>query len=84
MEKEINEEQEKKEILNRYKKLLTASRRRLEKGDKELIRKAFELAVEAHKDMRRKTGDLSSNSRSADMCRRNRIGNHIHYLRSIA
>ena len=57
MEKEINEEQEKKEILNRYKKLLTASRRRLEKGDKELIRKAFELAVEAHKDMRRKTGE---------------------------
>ena len=57
MEKTTNEEQEKKEILNRYKKLLTASRRRLEKGDKELIRKAFELAVEAHKDMRRKTGE---------------------------
>ena len=29
MEKIINEEQEKKEILARYKKLLTASRRRL-------------------------------------------------------
>jgi len=57
MEKIINEEQEKKEILSRYKKLLTASRRRLEKGDKELIRKAFELAVEAHKDMRRKSGE---------------------------
>ncbi len=57
MEKSINEEQEKKEILSRYKKLLTASRRRLEKGDKELIRKAFELAVEAHKDMRRKSGE---------------------------
>ena len=57
MEKIINEEQEKKEILNRYKKLLTASRRRLEKGDRELIRKAFELAVEAHKDMRRKSGE---------------------------
>ena len=57
MEKTINEEQEKKEILARYKKLLTASRRRLEKGDKELIRKAFELSVEAHKDMRRKSGE---------------------------
>ena len=57
MEKTINEELEKKEILNRYKKLLNASRRRLEKGDKELIRKAFELAVEAHKDMRRKSGE---------------------------
>ena len=53
----INEALEKKEILNRYKKLLNASRRRLEKGDKEIIRKAFELAVEAHKDMRRKTGE---------------------------
>ncbi|MHB8261822.1 MAG: RelA/SpoT family protein [Bacteroidia bacterium] len=53
----IDEEQEKKEILKRYKKLITASRRRLEKGDRELIRKAFELAVEAHKDMRRKTGE---------------------------
>ncbi|MBS1646041.1 MAG: bifunctional (p)ppGpp synthetase/guanosine-3',5'-bis(diphosphate) 3'-pyrophosphohydrolase [Bacteroidetes bacterium] len=53
----INEELEKKEILNRYKKLLNASRRRLEKGDRELIRKAFELAVEAHKDMRRKSGE---------------------------
>jgi GTP pyrophosphokinase len=57
MENTTQEELEKKEILNRYKKLLTASRRRLEKGDKELIRKAFELAVEAHKDMRRKTGE---------------------------
>src|ERR1035437_4513106 len=53
----IDEEQPKKEILKRYKKLVTASRRRLEKGDRELIRKAFELAVEAHKDMRRKTGE---------------------------
>src|ERR1700739_4464419 len=53
----IDEELEKKEILNRYKKLLNASRRRLEKGDKEIIRKAFEVAVEAHKDMRRKSGE---------------------------
>src|ERR1700756_2201239 len=57
MEKIINEELEKKEILNRYKKLLQASRRRMEKGDKALIRKAFEMAVEAHKDMRRKSGE---------------------------
>jgi len=57
MENATQEELEKKEILNRYKQLLTASRRRLQKGDKELIRKAFELAVEAHKDMRRKTGE---------------------------
>jgi len=57
MENKRNEAQEKKEILNRYKNLLTASRRRMEKGDKALIRKAFEMAVEAHKDMRRKSGE---------------------------
>jgi guanosine-3',5'-bis(diphosphate) 3'-pyrophosphohydrolase len=57
MEYKLNEAQEKKEILNRYKQLLKASRRRMEKGDKETIRKAFELAVDAHKHMRRKSGE---------------------------
>ncbi len=57
MEYKLNEAQEKKEILNRYKTLLKACRRRMEKGDKETIRKAFEMAVEAHKHMRRKTGE---------------------------
>jgi GTP pyrophosphokinase len=57
MEYKLNAAQEKKEILNRYKNLLTASRRRMEKGDKALIRKAFEMAVEAHKTMRRKSGE---------------------------
>lgn len=57
MEYKLSETQEKKEILNRYKNLLTASRRRMEKGDKETIRKAFELAVDAHKHMRRKSGE---------------------------
>src|ERR1035437_661014 len=57
MEYKVNEAQEKKEILSRYKNLLRASHRRMEKGDKETIRKAFELAVEAHKHMRRKSGE---------------------------
>src|SRR3954467_3824407 len=48
---------EKKEILRRYRNLLNACRRRLEKGDKLLIRKAFEISLEAHKDMRRKSGE---------------------------
>lgn len=48
---------ERKEILNRYKLLIKACKRRLEKGDKEIIRKAFEVAVEAHKEMRRKSGE---------------------------
>ena len=54
---EIDLEAEKKEILNRYKNLLKACKRRLEKGDKELIRKAFEVSVDAHKEMRRKSGE---------------------------
>lgn len=54
---QIDLEAERKEILNRYKLLIKACKRRLEKGDKETIRKAFEVAVEAHKEMRRKSGE---------------------------
>lgn len=53
----IDLEAERKEILNRYKALIQACKRRLEKGDKEMIRKAFEVAVESHKEMRRKSGE---------------------------
>jgi guanosine-3',5'-bis(diphosphate) 3'-pyrophosphohydrolase len=53
----INLEVEKKEILKRYRALLRVCRRTLEKGDKLLIRKAFDIALEAHKDMRRKSGE---------------------------
>jgi GTP diphosphokinase / guanosine-3',5'-bis(diphosphate) 3'-diphosphatase len=54
---QIDLEAERKEILNRYKLLMKACKRRLEKGDREIIRKAFEVAVEAHKEMRRKSGE---------------------------
>lgn len=54
---QIDLETERKEILARYKLLIKACKRRLEKGDKEMIRKAFEVAVEAHKEMRRKSGE---------------------------
>ncbi|MDP3567592.1 bifunctional (p)ppGpp synthetase/guanosine-3',5'-bis(diphosphate) 3'-pyrophosphohydrolase [Sediminibacterium sp.] len=53
----IDIEAERKEILNRYKLLINACKRRIVKGDRELIRKAFEVAVEAHKEMRRKSGE---------------------------
>ncbi|MEI7597023.1 MAG: bifunctional (p)ppGpp synthetase/guanosine-3',5'-bis(diphosphate) 3'-pyrophosphohydrolase [Bacteroidota bacterium] len=53
----IDFEAEKNEILNRYKNLLKVLKPRTSKEDKLLIRKAFDLAVEAHKDMRRKTGE---------------------------
>jgi GTP pyrophosphokinase len=54
---DIDLEAERKEFLRRYRNLLKACKRRLEKGDKQLIRKAFNVALEAHKDMRRKTGE---------------------------
>jgi len=53
----IDLEAEKKEILRRYRGLLHACKRTLEKGDKLLIRKAFDIALEAHKNMRRKSGE---------------------------
>lgn len=53
----IDQEKEKKEILKRYRRLMKALRPKLEKGDREMVRKAFELALEQHKDMRRKSGE---------------------------
>ncbi len=52
----IDQEQEKKEILRRYRILLSAWKVKSDK-DKRLVRKAFYFAVEAHKDMRRKSGE---------------------------
>ncbi len=48
---------EKKEILIRYRNLLRVCKPRTTREDKLLIRKAFNLALEAHKDMRRRTGE---------------------------
>jgi guanosine-3',5'-bis(diphosphate) 3'-pyrophosphohydrolase len=53
----IDLEQEKKDILNKYKSLLRACADKTNKEDKQEIRKAFNLAVEAHKHMRRKSGE---------------------------
>jgi guanosine-3',5'-bis(diphosphate) 3'-pyrophosphohydrolase len=53
----IDEEQEKKLILREYRGLLRALKNRLKKGDKKIVRRAFEIASEAHKDMRRKSGE---------------------------
>jgi GTP pyrophosphokinase len=54
---QVNEEQERKEILLKYRQLLKVSRTRLWRGDRKQIRLAFEMALEAHKDMRRKSGE---------------------------
>ena len=53
----IDIEAEKSEILKRYRALLRACKSTLKKGDKKMIRMAFDMAVESHKDMRRKSGE---------------------------
>lgn len=53
----LNEEEEKKLILREYRALLRALKHRIKKGDKKLIRRAFEISADAHKDMRRKSGE---------------------------
>lgn len=50
-------EAENKEIAKEYKQLLKISYRNLTVADKKLIRSAFDVAVDAHKDQRRKSGE---------------------------
>jgi len=50
-------EEENKEIASRYKNLLKGTYQTLSEDDKKLIRKAFDIAVEAHSKQRRKTGE---------------------------
>lgn len=54
---EIDIEQENKAIAREYKELLRISYQTLSEDDKKLIRKAFDVAVDAHKDQRRKSGE---------------------------
>jgi|TARA_B110001469_G_scaffold25529_1_gene26293 GTP pyrophosphokinase len=49
--------QENAAIAKEYKELLKISYRTLSTGDKKLIRKAFDVAVDAHSDQRRKSGE---------------------------
>lgn len=53
---QIDLEKERKEILSAFRGLLRATKNR-SRQDTLLIRKAFDVAVEAHKEMRRKSGE---------------------------
>lgn len=53
----LTPEQERKEILRHYRALLRSLKAKLKKGDKELLRTAFEMAADAHQTMRRKSGE---------------------------
>ena len=50
-------EDENKEITRRYKDMLSVTYQTLSKEDKDNIRKAFDVALDAHKNQRRKTGE---------------------------
>lgn len=53
----LNEEEEKKLILREYRGLLKVLKQRIKRGDKAMLRHAFEMAADAHKHMRRKSGE---------------------------
>lgn len=53
----LSEEEEKKEIVRQYRALLRCLKPKLKQGDRELLRLAFEMAADAHKTMRRKSGE---------------------------
>ena len=53
----VDLEIENKEIINRYRALLRACNDKTDKKDKKEIRKAFNLAVKAHENIRRKSGE---------------------------
>jgi len=50
-------ELERKEIIHRYRRLLRVAKPIFKEGDSKLVRKAFNLALDAHKNMRRKSGE---------------------------
>lgn len=54
---EFELELENREIVKRYRQLLRVSKWSRETGDIKIIRKAFEVAMDAHRDMRRKSGE---------------------------
>jgi GTP pyrophosphokinase len=54
---EIDLAEERKEILKRYKKLLKMAKPVLKTGDAKIIKKAFNVSNDAHREMRRKSGE---------------------------
>ena len=54
---EIDIAKENKDILDKYRRLLRYAKPVLKDGDAKIIKKAFHMAMEAHKDMRRKSGE---------------------------
>lgn len=49
--------EERNEISKRYRKILKTAKQFIKEGDTKLIRKALNISMEAHKEMRRKSGE---------------------------
>ena len=54
---EVELEEEKKEIVNNYRKLLRKAKTVMKEGDSKIVRKAFNVSLEAHQGVRRKSGE---------------------------
>ena len=54
---DLEKELENKEILRKYRSLLRACRPYISKEDRKTIRKAFDMSMEAHEGMRRRSGE---------------------------
>ncbi|MFY0688904.1 MAG: bifunctional (p)ppGpp synthetase/guanosine-3',5'-bis(diphosphate) 3'-pyrophosphohydrolase [Cyclobacteriaceae bacterium] len=54
---EVEQEEEKKEIIRKYRLLLRHAKPMLKDGDAKIIKKAFYTSMEAHEGMRRKSGE---------------------------
>ncbi|ERM81931.1 MFS transporter [Rhodonellum psychrophilum GCM71 = DSM 17998] len=54
---QVDLEEERKEILKRYRRLLKMAKPVLKSGDAKIIKKAFNASNDAHKEMRRKSGE---------------------------
>jgi GTP diphosphokinase / guanosine-3',5'-bis(diphosphate) 3'-diphosphatase len=53
----VDADSEKQEIIRRYRRLLRKAKPVLQDGDARIIKKAFTMSLEAHKEMRRKSGE---------------------------
>lgn len=77
-------EKEKKEILSAYRGLLrSAKHAKKDPNTKKRIRKAFDVALEAHKNDRRKSGEpyiYHPIAVARILCPRNRFGSNFYYL----
>ena len=53
----VQQQQDEREIVNRYRALLRSMFGKADNKDKRMVRQAFQLAMDAHKDVRRKSGE---------------------------